>query len=255
MKLSELLDELRDGILHDVSNQIAGASDYLWTDARLVRYINEAQRRFARLSLTIRDATTPEVCNVVLRAGQSQYDLHPSVLAVISARKDGDNADLVRAGHTVFDTYRTPDPLYFDPSSLAAVPPGKPIAYSTDEALLVDDDGQNSTMSMRIYPAPSTTYDKQVVRLRVIRLPLNDLIPQRMNAVPEVPTSFHLDMLDWAAYLALRKVDTDAGNPDMAAAFKKSFGEHVASAKREMMRKLFAPMQFGFGRGGWSWER
>ena len=106
MKLSELLDELRDGILHDVSNQIAGASDYLWTDARLVRYINEAQRRFARLSLTIRDATTPEVCNVVLRAGQSQYDLHPSVLAVISARKDGDNADLVRAGHTVFEIGR-----------------------------------------------------------------------------------------------------------------------------------------------------
>ncbi len=47
MNLGELLDELRTGILHDVSDQVAGVtSDQLWTDTRLVRYIQRGPTTF-----------------------------------------------------------------------------------------------------------------------------------------------------------------------------------------------------------------
>jgi hypothetical protein len=255
MQLSDLLDELREGILHDVSNQIAGVSDQLWTDKRLIRYINEAQYRFARLSFCIRDNTTPDCCQFLLRTGVEQYELHPSILAVISARIDGDQADLARAGHSALDAHRNPDPYFFDPSSVGTLPPGKPLAFSTDEALVVDDDGEPNAIKLKMYPIPSATYNARIVRLRVVRLPLNDLTPANLAAHPEIPRAHHMDMLDWAAYLALRKVDVDAGLMDRAQVFKKTFEDNAKLAKRDLEQKIFQPMQWGFGRNGFSWER
>jgi len=141
MTLSELLTELRTNILYDRSDRVAGTPDYLWSDATLIRYINEAQNRFARLGLVIRDGQTPDATEVMIRTGVTEYALHPSVLAVISAKMPGDTADLARAGHSAFQTYRQPDPYFFDPAQLSTMPPGKPLAYGTDEYLGSDDYG------------------------------------------------------------------------------------------------------------------
>lgn len=255
MTLQELLDELRQNILHDRSDQIAGVSDRLWSDETLVRYINEAQRRFARLGLVLRDGTTPEVTEVTLETDQDTYLLHPSVLGVISARFSTDTGDLARAGHAAFGTYQRPDNTYFDPAFLEAMPPGKPLAYSTDEEIGVDDYDARSNVSMRIYPKPSVQYNGTTLKLRVVRLPLENLTTNNLHARPEIPESHHLEILDWAAYLALRIVDVDAGNPGRAHEFREMFDRHVAQARREALRKLFTPLMWGFGRNGFSWER
>lgn len=252
MNLGELLDELRNNILHDRSDRIEGSSDYLWTDATLKRYINEAQRRFARKGLILRDGKTPEVTEVTLVTNQTEYTLHQSVLGVISAKLVGDPADLARAGHAALDTYRQPDSYYFDPSQLSSLQPGKPLAFSTDETLGADDNDSVGAISLRIYPAPTAAYNGQKIKLRVVRLPID---PLTSNAqVPEIPEDHHLEMLDWAAYLALRIVDHDAGNPGRANEFRASFEDHVRNARNSAMRKLFAPLQWGFGRNGFTWD-
>ena len=51
MNLGDLLEELRENILHDRSDRIAGDTDQLWSDRTLVRYINEAERKMAREAL------------------------------------------------------------------------------------------------------------------------------------------------------------------------------------------------------------
>lgn len=252
MNLGELLDELRNNILHDRSDRVAGTSDYLWTDATLKRYINEAQRRFARKGLILRDSKTAEVTEVTLVANQAEYTLHQSVLGVISAKLVGDPADLARAGHAAFDTYRQPDPYFFDPGQLSSLPPGKPLAYSTDESLVADENDSLSAISLRVYPVPSAAYATQKIKLRVVRLPIDTL--ERNNQIPEIPEDHHLEMLDWAAYLALRIVDHDAGNPARANEFRASFEDHVRNARNSAMRKMFTPLQWGFGRNGFSWE-
>lgn len=250
MNLGELLDELRHGILHDRSDQIAGDNpDYLWSDRRLIEYINQAERRFCRIGLIIRDASTAQCCELQTVPFQKEYALDPSVVAVMSAKMDGDRADLARAGHSAFQTYRTPDAHFFDPSQLSTVPPGKILAFGTDEEVTSDDDGSMSTVVLRAFPKPDDTH-AGIMRLRVVRLPLNDL--KSPNDVPEVPRDHHLDMLCWAAYLALRIVDHEGGDPERAAEFKQQFEMHVAEARKEAMRKMFTPSQWGFGRNGWS---
>lgn len=251
MSLEELLDELRNGILRDQGDLVSGDTDQLWSDLRLIRYINEAERRMAREALLIRDGYTPEVTQIPLVTGQRFYALHPSVIAVISARYQTDTADLARAGHSVLGTYRMPDTLFFDPSYLNTINPGKVLAYDTDEGLVQNDAGNVQTMLLRVYPAPDATH-LGIIRLRVVRMPLNKL--RNLNDIPEIPEDHHIDMLDWAAYLALRIVDLDQGAPDRAAEFRQSFEAHVLEAKKIAQRKLFTPLQWGFGRNGFSWE-
>lgn len=251
MNLGALRNELRENILHDRSDQIAGTTDYLWSDATLNLYINEAQRKMAREALMIRDNTTPIATQVQTVPFQREYTLHPSVVAVLSAKCDCDRADLARAGHAAFDTYHMPNPYFFDPSSLSALPPGKIVAFDTDEGVSPDSNGGMGVMQFRTYPAPDPVH-AQLIRLRVVRMPINDLVNDTDN--PEIPREHHLDMLEWAAYLALRIVDHDGGNIEAANNFRASFEDHVTEARKVAMRKLFTPLQWGFGRNGFSYE-
>ena len=258
MTLGSLLDELRSNILHDKSDQVAGSSsDYLWDDTTLVRYINEAQRRFARRSLCIRDNTTTAVSQFTTVTGQSVYTLDPSVIAVLSVRMTGDTQDIPRAGHAAFNTYSNPDPYYFDASQLETIPPGKPLAWSSDDNITADANGSFSVVNLTLFPVVAAPYNGIVGQMRVIREPINDLSLKNLKAYPEIPAAHHLDMLDWAAYLALRNVDTDvagAGAAQRAADFAARFEAHCMDLRKETMRKLFTPLQWGFGRNGWSWE-
>lgn len=256
MNFGELLSTLRDGILHDSSDQAVGAvnSDYLWTDQVLTTYINEAQRRFAVGSLCIRDAVTPEVTQIQMVQWQRNYAMHSSVIAVLSAHAEGDRADLARAGHSAFDTYRMPDAYFFNPSSLSQLPPGKVVAYDTDEGLLANNTGSIQVINLRLYPAPKAPH-LQLVKLRVIRKPLYHFTVANLTQVPEIPDDHHMDMLDWAAYLALRKVDRDAEDVQRAEMFKTQFEVNVKRARDIAMRKLFTPSQWGFGRNGFSYQR
>lgn len=255
MTLEDLLSELRENILHDRSDRVSGSTDYLWSDETLVRYINEAQNRFARRGLVLRDASTAEVCEVTLATNTDVYTLHESVIAVISCRHEDDAFDMQRTGHSTLGMYQTPDSTYWDPGSISALPAGKPLVWSTDEQVIADDNDSLSRVQLRLYPKPSATYNGDKLKLRVVRMPLNQLTTKALKAHPEIPSSHHIEMLDWAAYLALRIVDLDAGAPMRAAEFRESFENHVNQARREAMRKMFAPTPWGFGRNGFTWEK
>lgn len=252
MNLGELRTLLREAILHDRSDRVEGDNDYLWSNSTLNLYINEAQRRFATRGLVIRDATTDEVTKITLVEGQGEYVLHPAVFAVISARVTTQTADLTRTGHSMLAAYRAPTENWIDPASLQGLPPGPVLAYSTDEGLQdIDSDGA-SQVTLRVHPVPSAAAAGTVIRLRVCRKPIDTL--QSDSQIPEIPEDHHIEMLDWAAYLALRIVDDDAGAPKRAADFMATFDMHVKEARALAMRKLFAPVAWGFGRGGYSWS-
>lgn len=253
MTLGELLQLLRGSILNDRSDRVSGSSDYLWTDETLVTYINEAQRKFAAQGLVLRDATTDAATKITLVAGQSTYVLHDSVLAVISAKLATQDADLQRVGHAALAAYRAPTDNWLDPSAFQALPPGGTLAYSTDEGFQAVDTDSLSQITLRVHPVPAAAQDGDILRLRVVRKPLALLDVGTLTGRPEIPEDYHIEMLDWAAYLALRIVDDDAGSPRRAADFKATFEENVRKARTEVMRKLFAPAGWGFGRGGFSW--
>lgn len=132
------------------------------------------------------------------------------------------------------------------------MPPGKILAYGTDEGLAQDDNGSMSVVILRAFPTPTPQW-AGIMRLRVVRGPLQDLSNPR--DVPSVPRDHHMSMLNWAAYLALSIKDHDLGDPEAAAACKLQFEIDVGAAKKELMRKMFSPSLWGFGRNGFSYER
>jgi hypothetical protein len=253
MNLSGLLRELRHNMLRDRSDLVSGPSDQLWDDETLVTYINEAQNRFCREALIIRDSATPAVTQLLLEAGRTVYDLHPSVLGVLSMKYPADAGDLARAGHAVLGTYYMPDTYFFDPGILSNLPPGKVKAFTTDEGFSNDINGSSGVSQLRVYPVPTAEW-AQTLSLRVVRGPLTQLTLNDLEAYPDVPADQHVNMLDWAAYLALRGADHDVEDQARAEGFKAAFLENVADARKEAMRKLFTPLQWGFGRNGFSWQ-
>jgi len=250
MKLSELLDELRENVLDDDAGLASGPDDTLWSDDTLIRYLNDAQRRFARLSLTLRDASTPEVVEVVLRAGVSTYTLHRAVRAVTSARYDVDAADLARVGHvTMRDTVPRDEPV-FDANALATMTPGRPVAVSTDEDM---DASEDSAVVMTVWPEPSSTEEGKIIHLRVARMPLVDLTLDDTDKSPEIPEEFHLDLCEWVGYRCHRTSDLD-GASDKADRHEKRFGAVVEEARSAQRKKMFAPLKWNFGGNGFTWS-
>lgn len=253
MTTAELLQLLRASILNDRTDRVGGTSDYLWEDETLITFLNEAHRRFAVRGLVLRDGTTPAVTEITLVAGQRLYELHPSVIAIISMRREDQETDLNRVGHSLLGSYRTTSDSWADPQAYNGISPGPTLAFSTDEELSPDGNGSTSNVMLRVYPTPRVEEAGKKLKLRVVRKPIAMLSLAEPDGVPEIPEDHHIEMLDWAAYLALRIVDDDAGAPKRAAEFAQSFEAHVQEAKKLAMRKLFAPMPWGFGRGGFSW--
>jgi hypothetical protein len=253
VNVQELLDYLRTNILNDRSNRTEESDDdYLWTDETLVTNINEAHRRFARRSFIIRDSTTTEVVDVTLEEGVNEYTLHPAILHVITAKVEDATMDLLRLGHVSLGLFVNPNIIAYSPA-YESLSPGAPIAYTTDETLGEDDDGTISAVTMRVFPTPRAEDEGTIIKLRVVRMPLDDLTTTNLSAIPEVPRDHHLEMLDWAAHLSLRIADQDAGNQKLADKYAGSFEAHVQEAKKLVLRKLYAPRPWGLGRGGFSW--
>jgi len=242
------LDELRSGLLRDTSALKSGPPDHFWQDANLVRYIDDAQRRFARLSLCLRDSTTPAVTQVVLVGdGQTDtYQLDPSVLFVVSARHQNQQKDMVRMQHpSSVGTQNTFTETYdFNRYPVS----GEPTMYTTDEGFDPDND---HAINMRFFGMPldleGATQTGKIVYLRTIRKPLVTLDLTQMATEFEIPSDYHLDMLEWAAYRALRNIDIDGEDRTKAEAHKKRFEEAIAECKRDIRRKLWQPEMWGFG--------
>lgn len=251
MTLDDQLAELRTNILRDRSDMISGdAPDWSWSDETLVRYIGDAERRFARRTLILRDATTQEVCQVRLRTGVATYPLHARVLGVLSARYDTAGQDLARAGHELVWNIAPPEREWFDPVTLVQMADGAPQLFYTDESVVYD---RRSVVTLTVYPTPSAEQNGKLVHLRVLRLPLCDWSLAKLDRESEIPEDYQLDVLSWAAYRALRGFDADTGAPTSADAHRAAFESAVQEAIRDMKRKIFAPTPVRYGRLGWSW--
>lgn len=239
MKLEELLDELRGNILRDVSDEVGGQNGgALWSDRTLVRYIEDGVVRFAVQTCCLRDDTTPELTQITLQAGVDQYALDPRVIAVLSARFPGayflsrttygglfSNRGDLTSGNPVRDSYA-----------------GCPRQFYTDR----------QTGHLGVFPTPGGQEDGKAIHLRVARKPLAPLTTNDLKAVPEIPEEYHLDVLDWAAYRALRNHDADAENMAKANSHKKRFEDTVVELSRQAKRLLAQDIQFDLRA---NWER
>jgi len=232
----ELLGELRRNILRDVSDAVsADDADYLWSDPSLMLYINEGYFRFCQLTEYLHDATTPAVCVYPVVLGQIDYPLHPSVLRVVSAAYNDKLLPVVSHDFSTGDLS--------DFSGLAS-----PHAFSGAGVFAVVPDYE--TGSLRLMGTPTAEDVGKEITLRVTRYPLAKLTLEAPDVGPEIPERFHLDMLEWAAFRALRNHDHDGENMAKASAHSTRFERAIEEVKQEVKARRFSRMGYT---GSWRW--
>lgn len=248
MNLRDLLGELRRNVLRDASTAANGrdVDDALWTDDSLLLYLRDAEEKFVTRTLCLRDSITPAVTEITLVEGQSDYALDQRVIACMSALYDG-RTQLARANYNTrygADAAITPNSPRVEPQYA-----GTPRLFYTDK----------DTGYIGFSPTPSADAAGKVVRLQVSRLPLNPLTKTNLDAEPEIPSEWHLDLVEWGAWRALRNHDADIdGDPAnisivmaRASSHKKRFEEAMAECNRRMKYLTTQHVEFGV-RANWS---
>lgn len=245
MTYTELLAELRNNILRDKSALVAGDQDTLWDDTSLLAYINQAAQIMARRTLSLRDDSTAAITQLTLKQGITEYPIDKRILAVLSCKFDQDAFDIGRVGHFQLNTYVPPDTLWFDVNLAATLSPGRPQYYAMDE----------SVETLRVYPAPDAVNSGKKLYLRVARLQKNNASMDTLDDEPEFFPEYHMYLLDWAAYRALSNHEIDGEDQTRAEKHKQNFEDYIKDVREEVRRREFAPMNFQFGRLGYTWIR
>lgn len=236
MTLQEMLGELRGPLLRDVSGALStDEEDLLWTDEVLVRYINDGYQRFCERSMILEDATSPEATQIVLQEGVLSYPLHKSVISVASAVLDG---KALRKASTNQSQGHLPEVIGFGPGIVSS--------YRGVSAYLPD----YNVGTFHVVGTPTEADTGKIINLRVVRLPLVPLTLDDVAASPEIPMQYHLDILEWAAFRALRNHDNDAENMAKASAHSTRFERAVEEAKRTHENRTFVGFSFA---PSWRW--
>jgi len=181
--------------------------DYLWSDAELIGYLNEAQEEAARRARLLIDATTPEICTVTLVGGQANYDLDERIIGIRSAQPSWRTRPL--HGVTVVEL----DNDY----------PGWQDRFGQPEVVILDF----QTGSLTLCPTPSMAEEELTIQLRVTRLPLVSVHDEQDR--PEIKVVYHRSLIHWIKHKAYLKKDADTldktASADALALFEQEFGQ------------------------------
>lgn len=247
MKTRELIHEARVNILRDVSTAVGSSptENALWSDETLALYLRDGEAKFASRTLCLRDSHTPAVTQIELQAGVSLYPCHKSVKVIYAATYDGCRHLNRVAYSTRFGARGDRNP------GLGSMEPGgagAPAVYYTD----------TDTNHVGIYPTPGPQEDGKIIHIQVARLPVRPISLDRLDAESEIPGEYHLDLVDWACWRALRNrdVDLDSGGESVqlimarASSHRNRFDAAVDECRREMKYQNVQLVQFG-GNANW----
>lgn len=231
MKLSELLEHVGSVYLDDRTQLESGDPDSLWSDAMIVRYLNEAQRILARRAWCIIEYGVAPAGIITLATDKVLYPLHKSVLRVFDATPSTQDAPLGRTEDILLRDPTPPGSDAFDQGEAASLQgidtttTGATVAFATDAG----------TRMLRVYPTPSSTENGVVVSLKVARMPINWLNATKPEESPEVPEETHLAMCDYAAARCLLMPNEDGFKPE-GRELLKDFYRQVLEARQDRQR-------------------
>lgn len=199
MNTTELLAQFRTEVV-DIE------LPYLWSDALIYTYIDEAQKQFCRFTEGIEDART---FTLQIQPNISWYDIDPAILKIRSAHDSATGREI-----PIIATEKMSNMgLWFD----GATGPIKALIAGLEKG------------SLRALPVPSVA---SVVELRTFRLPY-DVAP---GGEFEIDAQHVLNLLYWVKYRAYSVQDADASDKGRADLNRKEFEMYCARARSEQGR-------------------
>ena len=192
MTLDELICALRVERLDDT------AEPYLWSDAELTRFLNDAQDEACRRARLLVDSSTAAICNHAVTVGKVLYTLDPRVIFVRRAKIASRTRPLGFASYLDLDEEC----------------PGWDTHTGTAEWVLTDVE----TGKLRLYRGPTAI---DTLNLIVVRTALEPMVTSQDE--PEIAPRYHYGLLDWASHRAYSKQDADTLDTTKAAAYAAAF--------------------------------
>lgn len=200
MNVAEFIAAFRADLRDDVDGE-------LWSDADIVRYLNDAVQEANERAFLTEDRATPAVCSITLTADVSTYNLHPSVIRI---------KRLTYLGRPLDET--SVEEMDAESSNWESRS-GEPRRYIFEQA------SGGSPARVRLWPTPTSA---GTIALTVNRGALKKLTVDIGTAKPELPERFHERLKDWVYRCAYLKQDADAFDKSKAiefeASFERSFG-------------------------------
>ena len=233
MTLQEIIDGCRDQARDDGANDV----DRLWNDEEMVRYINRIQRRIARETLCLKDATTAAVCVLTLTpvdyttyvSGTLDYiwandsasplyqkdvtpylvDLHDSILEIEEVKSLTFTNRLRKVSSQKWRNHLQWEQFITQPTEYATDLAHKKIAFK----------GRSLTV--------------QEMQMTVKRLPLVDLDIATPTGVPEIPVNYHDFFHNGVMERMYRKQDAETLDKAKADEYKELFLDDLDEIKRQ----------------------
>lgn len=205
MNSTEILDAFREEMRDK-------EAPYLWSDADIYRYLDDAQKMFCRLTEGIEDSSTESICRLTVVAGTEWYPLSRKVLKV---------REVVNTA-----TGRPYEVVNMEKASLQGVlfngHPGPLKLFVTGM----------EKHKLRAWPLPS---EGATVELRVFRLPL-EVITDAGDQELEIDEHHHNALLLWMKHLAYLKQDAETFNKSESDEFEAKFRAYCFASMKEQER-------------------
>ena len=238
--LSEMLTYTASEFLDDRTVLVDGDPDSLWPDSYLVRQFNQAQKILARRAWCIIEYGVAPAGVIVLRTGVSLYSVNAAILRVFDSTPSTMNSPLGRTDDIVLRT-ETPGNVLTafetgEAAALADAETGAPRAIASDAG----------SRQVRVYPTPTSTENGVKMALKIARLPLVDLTLDDLEAEPEVPSQWHLDLCEYAAGKALTLPMADQDQKVEGRRLLDAFNETVREARRDRQRFEMGTSRWAF---------
>jgi hypothetical protein len=216
-------EDLVNRLRRELDDTESGA--YLWSEDELYRYIDRAQRQFARLTNSFLDGN-PSYFRVSVTAGSAVYSLNENVLNV-------EQAYLVDTGRPL--RVRNSEELLLE----AGTTFDWRVATGEPQYLVLDE----SANALQLVPVPDRNYELQLI---VTRLPLREVTPDSIQL--ELTDFRHTDsLLLFAKHLAYSKHDVDTHDSELAAKYEMDFRRWCEEYRGEILRKRRRPGNVAYG--------
>lgn len=198
MAISDLVTRVRDEILDDT------VAPYLWSDAALTRYANEAITEACKRAPLINRSTTQ-----VITAGTSAYTLDASAKQVLLVRLVSTQSPLTQTTTSELDAFVGPD--WRDQQ-------GTPSHFV------------KQAHTITLYPKPSAS---DSLYISTTNLPDDDF-----DLDEDIDAGLHPGLMYYIAYRAYQKRDADTYSPELAASYLAQFDSYFGQAKSARYQKF-----------------
>lgn len=201
---------------------------YLWSDADVSSYMDDAQKTFCRMTDGISDATTHALTRISVAPGDIFKPIDPRILKIRYARRLSDS-------HTIEVLN------YTDLNRISTVGD-----YGWQRTLGLDETFTGTLTAIvigmqadqvRLLPIPKAA---DTIDMVVYRLPLADI---DLTAVPQVAQNFEIPaqhvrcLLYWMKHLAHMKQDAETFDKGKSEEFRQQFLAYCEQAKHERERR------------------